>query len=116
MGGAQGASAFQAREEWLPIRRPDPDDARACVRRVALGKLADIFLIDTRTRRDEPVPEPAMSSRDRTALGPEQRDWLSETLDESTATWRLLGNPSVMSPAPGGPTSRTTLVGPRSRR
>ena len=38
-----------------------PTTPSACGARVALGTLADIFLIDTRTRRDEPVPEPAMT-------------------------------------------------------
>jgi len=90
------ANAFRAREEWLPIRRPDPADPSRVWRRVALGGLADVFLIDTRTRRDEPVPEPAMNAPDRTALGPEQRDWLLGELDASSATWRLLANPSVM--------------------
>jgi alkaline phosphatase D len=39
-----------------------------------------------------------MSDSTRTAWGPEQRDWLLRSIDESTATWRILGNPSVMSP------------------
>jgi len=88
--------AFQAREEWLPVRRPDPDDPERVWRRVALGALVDIFLIDTRTRRDEPVAEPALSDPGRSAMGPEQRDWLFGELTASTATWRLLANPSVL--------------------
>jgi len=90
------ANAFRAREEWLPIRRPDPDNPERVYRSVPIGDLADLFLIDTRTRRDEPVPEPEMSKPDRTALGPEQRQWLLDSIDASTATWRLLANPSVM--------------------
>ncbi len=61
--------AFRAGEEWLPTRRVDALDPERVWRRVALGDLADLFLIDTRTRRDEPVPEPAMSDAARTALG-----------------------------------------------
>jgi alkaline phosphatase D len=90
------AHAFQAREEWLPIRRPDPADAERVFRTVVLGDLAELFLIDTRTRRDEPVAEPAMSDPARSALGPEQRAWLWEALTAATARWRLLANPSVM--------------------
>ena len=89
---------MQAREEYLPIRRPDPKDGSRVFRTFSVGKLADIWLTDTRSRRDEPVPEPAMLEPERSAWGHEQRDWLSKTIDESTATWRLLGNPSVMSP------------------
>jgi alkaline phosphatase D len=92
------ADALRAREEWHAIRRPDPNDPSRVFRHIPLGHLADIFLTDTRSRRDEPVPEPAMSHPDRSAWGPEQRRWLLESIDESTATWRILGNPSVMSP------------------
>jgi len=90
------ATAFRAREEWLPIRRPDPSDPERVWRTVSLGGLADVFLIDTRTRRDEPVPEPHMSDPGRSALGPDQRAWLLDAIDRSSARWRLLANPSVM--------------------
>jgi alkaline phosphatase D len=91
------AAAFRAREEWLPVRRPDPDDPERVWRAIELGGLAELFLIDTRTKRDEPVPEPAMSDPARTALGPDQREWLFGAIDDSRATWRVLANPSVMS-------------------
>jgi len=90
------ASAFRAREEWLPICRPDPDDPERTWRTVHLGTLADLFLIDTRTQRDEPVPAPGLSDPNRTALGARQREWLFGELSASTARWRLLANPSVM--------------------
>jgi alkaline phosphatase D len=90
------AQAFRAREEWLPVRRIDAGDPERVWRRVAIGGLADLFLMDTRTLRDEPQAEPAMSDPDRSALGREQRDWLLAELTESRATWRLLANPSVM--------------------
>ena len=90
------ANAFRAREEWCPVRRPDPSDPSRIWRTVALGALAEMFLIDTRTRRDEPVGGDAMNDPSRTALGPEQREWLLDSLDRSTATWRILANPSVM--------------------
>ena len=90
------AAAFRAREEWLPLRRPDPANPERVYRSVALGSLAELFLLDTRTMRDEPVPPPAMFRKGRTALGPAQKAWLYEALDASTARWRVLGNPSVM--------------------
>jgi alkaline phosphatase D len=92
------ATAFRVREEWLPIRRPDPTDPSRVFRSVALGDLADLILTDSRSRRDLPVPAPAMYDPDRTAMGPEQRAWFLDTLTRSTATWRLWGNPSVLSP------------------
>jgi alkaline phosphatase D len=90
------ARAFQAKWEWVPGRLPDPSDPTRVFRTVPLGGLADLFLLDTRTRRDQPVPPPAMSDPDRSALGPEQREWLLRGLEASRAPWRLIGNSSVM--------------------
>jgi alkaline phosphatase D len=99
------SAAFQAREEWLPIRRPDRNDPTRVYRGVPLGDLADILLTDARSRRDQPVAGPEMADPTRTALGTEQRDWLLDRLSSSTAAWRLWGNPSVLSPTyrPGVP-------------
>lgn len=90
------AAAFRAREEWLPVRRPDPANPHRVYRSVDLGSLAEIFLLDTRTMRDRPVPPPEMLRMERTELGPDQKAWLFEALESSAAHWRLLGNPSVM--------------------
>jgi alkaline phosphatase D len=90
------AASFQAREEWIPLRRPDPADPARVYRSVSLGSLADLFLLDTRTMRDEPVPPPQLSRQGRSNLGPQQKAWLLEGLASSAARWRLLGNPSVM--------------------
>ena len=90
------AAGFRARWEWQPYRMPDPLDPTRVFRSVPLGDLAEIFLIDTRSRRDEPIAPPAMYDPGRTQLGTEQRDWLLHALDSSTADWRLLGNASVM--------------------
>lgn len=90
------AVAFQVRWEWLPARKPDPSNSEKVFRKVSLGGLADLILIDTRTRRDEPVPPPAMFDPERSALGEEQRTWLLQEFDTSKAQWKLLANPSVM--------------------
>lgn len=90
------AAAFKVRWEWLPARKPDPADPTRVFRTVSFGSLADLILIDTRTRRDEPVPPPAMFDPERTALGEEQKTWLLQEFDTSKAHWKLLGNPSVM--------------------
>jgi alkaline phosphatase D len=90
------AAAFRAREEWLPIRRADPANPERVYRSIAVGSLADLFMLDTRTLRDEPVPPPALSRVGRSALGPDQKAWLFGALASSQARWRLLGNPSIM--------------------
>jgi alkaline phosphatase D len=90
------ANAFRVRWEWLPARPVDPDDPERVFRTVRIARLADVFIIDTRTKRDEPVGGPPMTNPERSALGPEQREWLFEELADSDARWRLLANPSVM--------------------
>ena len=88
------AAALRARREWLPVRLADPERV---FRTVSLGDLANLFLLDTRSRRDQPAPPPASADPRRSALGGEQREWLERDLRSSTAAWRLVGNPSVMS-------------------
>jgi alkaline phosphatase D len=90
------AAAFQARWEWLPARAPDPRDPTRVFREIKVGDLADIFLLDIRSRRDQPALEPTMSEPSRSMLGREQRDWLMGELDSSAAAWRLVGSPSIM--------------------
>ncbi len=89
-------TCFRVRAEWLPVRHPDPNDPMRVYRRVRFGRLADVFLINTRTYRDLPVPPPDMHDENRTALGKEQREWLFQEFEESKTTWRVLGNPSVL--------------------
>lgn len=90
------AAAFRARWEWMPCRMPDPNDPSRVFRSMSLGDLADLFMIDTRSRRDDPNGPPERGDPARTQLGVEQREWLFGALDASTARWRLLGNASVM--------------------
>jgi alkaline phosphatase D len=89
-------AAFRARWEWLPARQPDPRDPTRAFRRISVGDLADIFLLDIRSRRDRPALEPEMSRAGRSMLGAEQREWLLGELDFSSAAWRLVGTPSIM--------------------
>jgi alkaline phosphatase D len=89
-------TALRVRWEWLPVRHPDPNDPLRVYRSLHFGGLADLFLINTRIYRDQPVPPPEMHDPARTQLGPAQRDWLLGGLDRSTAAWRILGNPSVL--------------------
>jgi alkaline phosphatase D len=89
------ANAFRARSEWLPVRL-DPANPERVYRSFAIGDLADMFIIDTRTGRDQPVKGAAAADPGRTQLGQVQRDWLFEGLEASSAKWRLLGNSSIL--------------------
>jgi alkaline phosphatase D len=90
------AASFKARWEWHAARKPDPDDWSRVFRSVKLGDLAEIFLLDIRSRRDQPALEPVMSDPSRSMLGGEQREWLFGALDASGANWKVVGSPSIM--------------------
>jgi phosphodiesterase/alkaline phosphatase D-like protein len=89
-------AAFRARREWLPIREPDPADPTRVYRSISVGDLAEVFMVDIRSRRDEPALDPVRHEPGRSMLGNEQREWLLDGLATSRASWRLLASPSVM--------------------
>jgi alkaline phosphatase D len=90
------AAAFRARWEWMPQRKPDPADDHRVWRSFHLGDLAEVFMIDTRSHRDNPDRPGAMADPTHAQLGPEQGPWLLHGLRESPAHWRILGNGSCM--------------------
>ena len=106
-------AAFRARWEWLPARRPDANDPTRVYRSVEVGDLAELLLLDVRSRRDEPVAGPAMHDPRRSMLGSEQRDWLKARLEGTDAAWRLVVSPSILSTtwveAPAEP-ARTAML------
>lgn len=93
---ARRDAALQARWEWLPARPPDPADPTRVFRTIRLGDLADIQLLDIRSRRDEPVPPPAMDDPGRTMLGAQQRTWLLDAFAHAGQTaWQIVATPSI---------------------
>ena len=91
------AAAFRARAEWLPVRPPDPADPTRVFRRIELGGLADVYLLDIRSRRDRPTVGPEMDDPGRSMLGAEQREWLLSELENAGGGWKLIATPSVIS-------------------
>lgn len=92
----RAAAALQAWYEWLPVRQPDPDDPSRIYRRVPLGDLADLVMLDVRSFRDEQATPPAMYAADREMLGVDQHRWLTQRLAASTARWKLIGTPVMV--------------------
>jgi alkaline phosphatase D len=92
---ARREAAFRARWEWLPARPPDTEDPSRVFRGVRVGDLADLFLLDIRSRRDRPIVGDGIEDPDRSMLGAEQRQWLLGELDRSDAAWRVLATPSI---------------------
>ncbi|MCB0632428.1 MAG: alkaline phosphatase D family protein [Saprospiraceae bacterium] len=84
--------AKQAYFEWIPIR----DNAQSQVyRRIQYGDLIDLILLDTRLEGREQqindIEDEALYDPDRTILGVEQKAWLKDQLDNSTAQWKIIG-------------------------
>ncbi len=105
----------QAWLEYIPARvqvNPNsthPQHYLRHYRRVQLGNLVDLFMLDGRTYRSPhpcgegdffqryvPLGCNAWSSNQQTLLGADQRDWLLNGLIGSTARWKLLGNQTYM--------------------
>jgi alkaline phosphatase D len=86
-------AAFRAWREWIPIRLPDTDDPTRIFRTFPLGGLADLILLDTRTRRDRQSKDmDTLEHADRTLLGKDQLDWFVDECRRSTAKWRVIAN------------------------
>jgi len=97
------AAAVQAYLEWMPVRTGDggPDSVH---RRLDLGPLADLVMLDTRLAgRDRPAADGTAVSKlgygQRGLLGDAQWRWLEDQLTSATKRrWLLLGNQVVMAP------------------
>ena len=85
-------AALRAWREWMPVRLPPPPNEERIYRTLRFGDLADLFMLDGRTKRDAETQGPEMDAPGRTVLGREEHDWLVQELAASRATWRLIGN------------------------
>lgn len=102
-----GKKAFM---EWLPIR--EQDTLGTIYRRLSYGPLCELYMLDTRLEgRDKPMgPKDTTStaidtaiwqSPDRTLLGKKQYDWLTSSLKQTSATWKVIGNQVMLMPLDG---------------
>ncbi len=88
------SNAKQTLFEHVPMRRSAP---QRIWRKIAFGKTADVFVLDTRGERKPSTrtsPNPLYISR-------EQMDWLKAELKASTARFKLLMNSVPISDFPG---------------
>ena len=91
--------ATQAYFEHLPIR-DNADGSCRIYRDFQLGNLADLFMLDGRLegRSEQVSSETDAARRDtsRSMLGMAQEDWLAGKLRGSKATWKLIGNQTMI--------------------
>lgn len=129
-------AAIQAYFEWLPLRPITPDASGKIYRQFEFGNLVNLIMLDTRIiGRDKQLDyadfidgttgelnasgfTQAVSSSERSLLGATQRAWLTDTMNQSTATWQVLGQQVLMTrmllpavtltPSPENPTVSLT--------
>ncbi len=107
-------AAYQAWWEHQPVRFEPPIEGQQyrIHRSVHWGELIDLALLDGRQYRTDQAcgdvvlsVEPACAeivNPERTMLGDDQEAWLYETLDASTAMWKVIGNQVVFADATFG--------------
>ena len=101
---ARAAAARQAYDEWMPIRlsgTAEVGDGHQLYRSLTFGRLADLRLLDLRSYRSEQVGYDELGrvgDRARTITGRAQMEWFKDSLATSDATWKLVGNPVMISP------------------
>lgn len=104
-------AALQAYFEWMPIR-PIDDQHIKIYRQFDFGNLVQLTMLDTRIiARDEQLDyanymtatglniakfQADLTNPARTLMGYTQRDWLLGKLQQSTATWNVLGQQILM--------------------
>lgn len=90
-------AGIRAYFEWLPIRETE---IGRVWRKFQFGNLVELHMLDTRLwGRDEIPPfglNGEVANEDRQLLGEDQETWLHESLVESQATWKLIGQQVVM--------------------
>lgn len=111
-------SAIEAYYEWIPIRDRAPDDLLKIYRQINYGNLLDVNFLETRliarTKQTDEIDDTS-----NTLLGPVQYEWLTNKLDSSVATWKVIAQQVMMSPVeiPGyGPFSTDDWNGYRYER
>jgi alkaline phosphatase D len=100
---ARAAAAQRAYDEWMPVRLSGTaavGDGGRLYRRFRFGELAELSMLDLRSYRSRQVGNDLtkVNDPDRTITGPDQMSWLTGGLSESTAQWKLVGNPVMISP------------------
>ncbi|MCE6002455.1 alkaline phosphatase D family protein [Acinetobacter pittii] len=106
-------AALQAYFEWMPIRPVSSTDHLNIYRQFNFGSLVQLTMLDTRIiARDKQLEykdymiasgldaqkfQADLTDPKRTLMGYTQRDWLVDKLQQSTATWNVVGQQVLMS-------------------
>ncbi|MCB9764123.1 MAG: alkaline phosphatase D family protein [Alphaproteobacteria bacterium] len=72
--------------DWNPIT-PHPDEPHRVYRSFRWGRHLEVFIVDGRSYRS---PNPQPDGPEKTLLGAAQRDWLTQAVAASDATWKVI--------------------------
>ncbi|MGB3171001.1 alkaline phosphatase D family protein [Rhodococcus sp. BGS-1C] len=95
------ANSVQAYYEWMPVRVAGTPQNRHLYRRLRFGSLLELSMLDLRTYRSKQVAPTAgaeVDSPDRTITGRDQMNWLTDGIVSSPTTWKIVGNPVMITP------------------
>lgn len=91
-------AAMHAYFEWLPVRATSPSANGHLYRAFEFGDLAKLTMMDLRTYRDAETSAANFGDPNRTMLGSEHFNWVSQQVTQSKAKWNLLGNSVMVTP------------------
>lgn len=84
--------------KWMPIRQPDPNDAIRIFRTLRYGKLLDLIMLDTRLYDRDEQDLGATNNVTHQLMGPVQRAWFLQQLNDTTTRWKIIGNQVMFAP------------------
>ncbi len=91
-------AARRAYYEWMPIREAE---GQVLYRHFNFGSLLDLLMLDERlagrTVQVDSISDPSFADSTRTMLGEDQKAWFFQQLDQSKATWKVIGNQVIFS-------------------
>ena len=90
------SAARQVFYEWLPIR-----EGKTHYRKFQFGNILELIMLDERlagrTMQPDSINDPRRDSKDHYLLGKKQMQWLTSSLKNSKATWKVIGNQVMFS-------------------
>ncbi|KAA8722412.1 phosphodiesterase [Corynebacterium phocae] len=87
------SQALQAYLEWMPVRAAQVSEQGHLYRSFRFGQLMELTMMDLRSYRDA-----HLGGSERTMMGSEQFQWVSNILATTPARWAVLGNSVMIGP------------------
>lgn len=84
--------------KWMPLRKPDPMDTLRIFRKLRYGKLLDLIMLDTRLYDRDQQNLTATNDTTRHMMGPVERAWFFQQLDDTSTRWKIIGNQVMFAP------------------